>query len=237
VARRVWGWGVTRALLVTAGFLIVDLAFFGANLIKIAHGGWFPLLVAAVIYTVMTTWHTGRQLVTRTLSRSGRPIDAFLAQLATRPPVRVPGTAIFMTARDEGVPPILVHHLKHNKVLHEQVLLLTVSIADVPIVDPEHAIDVRDLGYGMYRVVAHYGFMQSPNVPAALEAARTRGLSIKEDSTYYLAHLTLFANDRIGMSTWRDKLFIVLARNARRATNFFRIPADCVVEIGIQLEL
>jgi KUP system potassium uptake protein len=237
VTRRLWGWSIARALIVCGGFLVVDVLFFGANLIKIAHGGWFPLLVAAVVYTIMSTWHTGRRLVIRTLARASRPLEAFLGDIAARPPVRVPGTGIFMTARDEDVPPILVHHLKHNKVLHERVVLLTISIHDVPTVDLHSSVNVRPLGQGLFRVVASYGFTQAPDVPAALEIAASRGLPVDSDTTYYLAHLTLFANDRIGMARWRDNLFIVLARNARRATNFFRIPPDCVVEIGIQLEL
>ena len=143
-----------------------------------------------------------------------------------------------MTARPEGAPPILVHHLKHNKVLHEQIVLLTVSMLDVPSVGGEPQIEVHRLSHGFYRVIARFGFMQTPNVPDALAAARAQGLDWRDgDTTFYLAHLTLFANDRIGMSAWRDKLFIFLSRNARRATNFFRVPADRVVEIGIQLEL
>jgi KUP system potassium uptake protein len=237
VTRTQWGWGLAPAALVTTVFLAVDLMFFGANLIKIAHGGWVPLLVAAGIYTVMSTWHTGRELVARMLARAGQPLDAFLHEITTRPPARVPGTGIFMTARAEDVPPILVHHLKHNKVLHEHVVLLTVAVRDVPSVDAESAVEVRPLDCGLYRVVVNYGFTQQPDVPAALKTAESHGLSIDSDTTYYLANLTLFANARIGMSRWRDNLFILLSRNARRATNFFRIPPDCVVEIGIQLEL
>ncbi len=238
VTRERWGWSVWRAGLVTGIFLVIDLAFFGANLIKIAHGGWFPLVVAAIIYTTMSTWETGRRLVAARLTRDAVPLDAFLAELRAHPPLRVPGTGVFMTARAEGVPPILVHHLKHNKVLHEQIVLLTVSILDTPAVDPETAIEVQHVGQGFVRMSARYGFMQAPDVPAAVAEAQRHGLTTNtEDTTFYLAHLTLFASDRIGMAAWRENLFIFLARNARRATNFFQIPADRVVEIGIQLEL
>ena len=237
VARRQWRWSMLRAGVVAGALLAVDLAFFGANLVKIAHGGWFPLVVAAAIYTVMTTWRTGRQLVTRKLERASPRLDDFLERLRVRQPLRVPGMAVFMTARAEDVPPILVHHLKHNKVLHDKVVLLTVSTVEVPATEPDRSIEISDLGIGFYRVIARYGFMQAPDVPAAVAVAKRHGLPVDEDLTYYLAHLTLFANDRIGMSAWRDKLFILLARNARPATSFFRIPADCVVEIGIQLEL
>lgn len=143
-----------------------------------------------------------------------------------------------MTAHGNGVPPILMHHLTHNKTLHEQVVLLTVETLEVPLVSGRDAVDVRDLGDGLFRVIARYGFMQSPDVPAAIDVARAHGLTTQpDDTTYYLAHLTLLSSDRIGMSSWRDKLFIVMSRNARRATNFFCIPPDSVVELGIQLEL
>ncbi len=143
-----------------------------------------------------------------------------------------------MTGRPEGAPPILVHHLTHNKVLHEQVVLLTVAIVDVPTVDPAAAIQVEPLGNGFTRVVARFGYMEQPDVPAALERAREKGLLLDPaDTTYYLAHLTLFVNARLGMGTLRDKLFVFLSKNARRATNFFQIPPDRVVEIGIQLEM
>jgi KUP system potassium uptake protein len=238
VATERWGWTMARAAAVTGFFLIIDLAFFGANVIKIQHGGWFPLLMAGLVYTVMTTWHTARRLVVKRLAESEIPLSAFFDSVAARPPVRVSGTGIFMTARPEGAPPILVHHLTHNKVLHEQVILLTVVMVDVPLVDPEQSIDVEPLGNGFYRVVARYGFMDTTDVPLALERAGHRGLRLRsEDTTYYLAHLTLFVNARIGMSAWRDRLFVFLSRNARRATNFFLIPPDRVVEIGMQLEI
>ncbi len=238
VARERWHWSVWRAGAVTAAFLAVDLTFLAANVVKIEHGGWFPLVVATLIYLMMSTWHTGRRLVLKRLDESNVRLDDFFEELAAHPPLRVPGTAIFMTARPEGAPPILVHHLKHNQVLHEQIVLLSVTVLDVPSVGAEPDIEVHQLSHGFYRMIARYGFMQTPNVMEALAAARSRGIDWRdEDTTFYLAHLTLFANDRIGMSAWRDKLFIFLSRNARRATNFFRVPADRVVEIGIQLEL
>ena len=240
VARERWGWSAPRALLVSGAFLIIDLAFFGANLIKITHGGWFPLVVAAGVYLIMSTWSTGRQHVVRRLADAEVPLAQFFVSIAANPPVRVPGTGIFMTARPEGAPPILVHHLTHNKVLHEHVVLLTVSILDVPTVDPETSITVERLANGFWRVVARFGFMEAPDVPAALDRARPQGLDWRlEDTTYYLAGLTLFSHSvaRVGMMEWRDKLFIFLSRNARRATNYFQIPPDRVVEIGIQLEI
>ena len=238
VTRELWRWGFWRAGLITGAFLVIDLAFFSANLLKIAHGGWFPLAVAAAVYLVMSTWNTGRKLVLQRLDAEELALSSFFEKLAACPPVRVPGTAVFMTARPGGAPPILVHHLKHNKALHEHVVLLTVTTLDTPTRGEAAGIEVQPLTHGFYRVLARYGFMDTPDVPASLAEARLHGLDWRdEDMTYYLAHLTLFANDRIGMSLWRDKLFIFLSRNARRATNFFRLPPDRVVEIGIQLEL
>ena len=238
VARELWRWSLWRAGLITAAFFSLDLVFFAANVLKIQHGGWFPLVVAALVYGVMSTWKRGRELVVERLNSTEVPLDAFFERLAQTPPVRVPGTAVFMTARPEGAPPILVHHLKHNKVLHEQIVLLTVSMLNTPTISAGEPIEVQPLGGGFSRVIARFGFMESPDVPIALARAREQGLAWSdEDTTYYLADLTLLANGQIGMSRWRDTIFIFLSRNARRATNFFNIPVDRVVEIGIQLEI
>ncbi|HEV8211495.1 MAG TPA: potassium transporter Kup [Vicinamibacterales bacterium] len=238
VARELWRWSLWRAGLITAAFLSLDLVFFAANVLKIQHGGWFPLVVAGLVYGVMSTWKRGRELVVERLNAAEVSLDAFFKQLAKTPPVRVPGTAVFMTARPEGAPPILVHHLKHNKVLHQQIVLLTISMLNTPTISEGEPIDVQSLGGGFYRVIARFGFMESPDVPIALARARAKGLSMNDDdTTFYLADLTLLANGQIGMSRWRDTIFIFLSRNARRATNFFNIPVDRVVEIGIQLEI
>ena len=238
VARELWRWSLWRAGLITAAFFSLDLVFFAANVLKIQHGGWFPLVVAALVYGVMSTWKRGRELVVERLNSTEVPLDAFFERLAQTPPVRVPGTAVFMTARPDGAPPILVQHLEHNKALHEQIVLLTVSMLNTPTISEGDPIEVHALGGGFHRVIARFGFMESPDVPIALARARDKGLEWKEsDTTYYLADLTLIASARIGMPTWRDAIFIFLSRNARRATNFFHIPVDRVVEIGIQLEI
>jgi KUP system potassium uptake protein len=238
VARDRWGWSAWRAGAVAAAFLAIDLVFLGANILKIQHGGWFPLVIAGFVYLIMSTWKRGRELVVERLRTTEVPLTDFFRDFTARPPLRVSGTAVFMTARPEGAPPILVHHLKHNKALHEQVVLLTVTTLNTPTIGDVQRIEVQAIGHGFYRVVARFGFMESPEVPDALEMAREYGLNWNDyDTTFYLAHLTLLASDRIGMSVWRDKLFIFLSRNARRATNFFHIPPDRVVEIGIQLEI
>ena len=238
VARQRWRWSVAKAATVSGAFLVVDVAFLAANLLKIAHGGWFPLLVGAGVYTVMSTWHVGRRLVTAHLHRAEVPMKTFFDRLTAHPPARVPGTAVFMTAHDDGAPPILVHHLKHNKALHERVVLLTVTIADEPQLPDAGRLDIHPLSHGFVRVRARFGFMESPDVPRALASARSATFEWRdEETTFYLAHLTLFEDTRIGMSSWRDKLFIILSRNARRATNYFCLPPDRVIEIGIQLRI
>jgi KUP system potassium uptake protein len=238
VARERWQWSAWRAGLVSAAFLATDLVFFGANVIKIRHGVWFPLIVAAGVYTVMSTWKRGRELVVKRLRVASVPLDVFFRQLVLNPPARVAGTAVVMTSQSEGAPPILVHHLKHNKALHEQIVLMSVLTLNTPGLGDCEAIEIKPLDNGFVRVIARFGFMERPDVPAALARARAQGLRCREeDVTFYLAQLTLLATDRIGMSAWRENLFIFLSRNARRATSFFQIPADRVVEIGIQLEL
>jgi KUP system potassium uptake protein len=194
--------------------------------------------VAGAVFTIMSTWHKGRKLVAAHLHAAEVPLDAFFQRLAAEPPARVPGTAVFMTGRPQGAPPILVHHLKHNKALHERVILLTVTVLDTPTAVDTSRLEVETLFDGFHRVIARYGFMETPDVPEALASSGLHGVEWRDDdTTYYLADLTLIANARIGMSAWRDKLFIFLSHNARRATNFFHIPPDRVVEIGIQLEI
>jgi KUP system potassium uptake protein len=176
VARERWGWSRWRAGLVSAAFLTLDLVFLGANVLKIRHGGWIPIAIAAAIYLVMSTWKKGRELVVERLHLAEVPLADFFREFAANPPVRVPGTAVFMTARPEGAPPILAHHIKHNKALHEQVVLLTVSTLNTPTIGDQQAIEVLSVGNGFYRVIARFGFMETPEVPAALERARSSGL-------------------------------------------------------------
>ena len=238
VATERWRWPRPVAFLVTGIFLSVDLAFFGANALKIAHGGWLPLVIGALLFTLMTTWKTGRQIVAERLTARAESLEDFIARLAERPPARVPGAAVFMTAQPRGTPPALAHNLHYNKVMHEHVITLLVTTQPVPHVAEEDRITVRELGYGISDVVVRYGFMEDPNVPEALAVARERGLQLHEsDVTYFLGRETLIVTKAPGMAMWRERLFVLMARNAVRATGFFRLPPERVVELGVQVEM
>ena len=238
VARERWHW--PRAVVFGAGavFLTVDLTFFGANLVKVLQGGWLPLIIGSCTFTIMTTWKTGRRIVAERLTARAIPIDHFMSVIVAAPPVRVPGTAVFMTAQPRGTPPALAHNLRHNKVMHQYVVILTVSTAPVPHVAPDEQIVVDALGHGVFTMRALYGFMQDPNVPDALRAAQNRGLDVDaDDVTYFLGRETILVTHRRGMALWREKLFVLMTRNAVRATAFFRLPPERVVELGVQVEI
>jgi KUP system potassium uptake protein len=238
VARERWHWPAPLALGVAAIFLAIDLTFFSANLVKILQGGWLPLIIGTCTFTVMTTWKTGRRIVAERLTARAIPIDHFMSVIVASPPVRVPGTAVFMTAQPRGTPPALAHNLRHNKVMHEYVVILTVSTAPMPHVPPEEQITFDCLGHGVFTMKALYGFMQDPNVPDALRAAQHRGLEIDaDDVTYFLGRETILVTHRRGMALWREKLFVLMTRNAVRATAFFRLPPERVVELGVQVEI
>ena len=233
-----WHWPKPAALAATALFLSVDCAFFGANALKVMQGGWVTLAVATVLFTVMTTWRKGRQLVGERLTARAVPLQTFMALVEASPPLRVPGTAVFMTAQPTGTPPALAHNLRHNKVLHEHVIVLTVATVQVPHVTARDRLDVQSFGHGLYNMRLQYGFMEDPNVPEALLGARERGLPLDiEDVTYFLGRETIIVTRRKGMAIWREKLFVLMTRNAVRATAFFRLPPERVVELGVQVEM
>jgi KUP system potassium uptake protein len=238
VAHEQWGWRPWVAGPAAAGFLVVDLSFFGANIIKVEHGGWFPLLVAVFVYTIMATWKRGRSILARRLIEDSLPMELFLEDLKRRPPLRVPGTAVFMTGSPEGVPPALLHNLKHNQILHERVALVTVVTEEIPHVPPKQRLTVTELGCGIYRLVGHYGFMETPNIPKLLAAAaQAKGLQFEiMKTTFFLGRETLVPSGRPEMALWREHLFAFMSRNAQRATTYFDIPVNRVVEIGTQIE-
>ena len=238
VARERWGWHPLVAAAVTGVFLVIDLAFFGANALKIAHGGWLPLVIGWLIFTLMTTWKTGRQIVAQRLTARALPIEDFLARVEATQPTRVPGTAVFMTAQPRGTPPALAHNLRYNKVLHQHVVTLMVTTQPVPHVPPKEQVTVKALGQGVFDVVVRYGFMEDPNVPDALARACQHGLEVDDgDVTYFLGRETLIVTKAPGMALWRERLFVLMARNAVRATTFFRLPPERVVELGVQVEI
>ncbi|MEO6055698.1 MAG: potassium transporter Kup [Gemmatimonadales bacterium] len=238
VERERWGWRLPVAALVTGFFLTIDVAFWAANLLKIPHGGWFPLVVGAMLFGVMATWKRGRQILAERIAEGLLPAELFLRDVEKNPPARVPGTAVFMYGQSEATPPALLHNLKHNKVLHERVLFLAVDTAEVPHVPAEERSTVADLGSGFYRVRLNYGFMEEPDVPKALAALQGQGLEIKRlETTYFLGRETLIPSKRPGMALWREHLFAVMNRNARTATSFFGLPPNRVVELGTQIEL
>jgi KUP system potassium uptake protein len=238
VERRVWRWSLIAAGTLTGLFLLVDLSFLSANVVKILQGGWFPLLVGAAVFTLMTTWRRGREILRERLSQSMLPISAFVADANRRQLTRVPGTAVFLNSDPDGTPIALLHNLKHNRVLHEHNVFLTVETDEIPHVAEADRLRVEHLAQGFWRARVLYGFMEDPDVPQALAGAKEQGLALDPRmATYFLSRNTLLATRHPGMASWRENLFIFMARNASRATQFFRLPPNRVVEMGMQVEL
>jgi KUP system potassium uptake protein len=237
VARTQWGWPLWRVVTLTSCFFVFDFAFLGANALKIEQGGWVPLAIALSILTLMTTWKRGRAILAEIMLRSSMPLDLLLADIGRKRVHRVPGTAVFLTSVTDGAPVVLLHHLKHNKVLHQQVVLLSIVSADVPEVEDSERLQVTPLEHGFFRVTAEYGFMETPNVPRVLAMSERFGLRARPgDTSYFLGRERLIATGRSPMVRWRKKLFSFLSRNARSATEFFGIPPNRVVELGAQIE-
>ncbi len=242
VARSLWHWPLWRVSLIVGALLLVDLAFFGANLLKIPDGGWFPLLVAALIYLLMSTWKRGRDRLSQIANENTLPIELFLNDIARRKPPRVPGVAIFLTSVEGGAPPVLLHHLKHNKVLHEKVVLMSVRTEEFPMVDDDERVHCSEMGEGFYQVVARYGFMETPDVPTALRLlgapGATKPVQLKPmEASFYLGRETIIPTRKGWMPRWRKKLFAFMARNAQSAAAFFNLPPNRVVELGAQIQL
>jgi KUP system potassium uptake protein len=237
VLLQLWNWNRYLAIGLLALFFTVDGLYLGANLLKIPAGGWFPLLIGAIAFTLLTTWAKGRQLLLARMDEASLPMEIFIKSAATSA-TRVPGTAVFMTSSASGVPHALLHNLKHNKVLHERVILLTVRIQDVPYVSEEKRAETQDYSAGFYRVIIHYGFMEEVNIPAELAKLEGCGPACKMmDTSFFLARQTLIASSRPGMAIWREKLFSWMLRNAESAMEFFKLPTNRVVELGSQVEI
>jgi KUP system potassium uptake protein len=232
-----WRWPVWRVAATVAVFLIVDLAFFSANLVKVADGGWLPLGLGVILFALMTTWKAGREVVTE-VTKSPMTMPEFVTSFSRGRALRVPGVAVFMTSDREGVPSTLLHHLKHNATIKERVLLLSVCWEDVPSIDDAERLDHQDLGQGFHRVTAHYGFMETADVPALLPKLARFGLVISPPQvSYYLGRETLLPTGKSRLALWRKRLFVVMMRNAQSAAAFFNLPPNRVVEMGAQVQI
>jgi KUP system potassium uptake protein len=236
VARHVWGWKLWTSLSLTIFFLVIDLAFFGANLIKVEQGGWFPLLVASGVFLLMTTWQKGRQVLGQQIRERIVPLEDFFELMRIERPHRAPGSAVFMTSNPTGTPPALLHNFQHNRVVHEQVMLLTIVTEEVSHVEDAERVSVEELPEGFVRIVAHYGFMEDPDLVALILRDDTPTPPIQH-TTFFMGRETLLAEGRHGMSRWREQIFAYMSRNALRATAFFNVPPERVMELGSQVEL
>ena len=237
LARRRWRWPAWRIAVVAGGFLVIDLAFAAANVTKIRQGGWVPLAIAAGLFLLMTTWNRGTELLGRWLSEATVPFEGFLEEIEQLKPPRVPGTAVFLTTHVEGAPLVLQLHLRHNKALHDEVILLAIMTEQVPEVEEGERVKVEDLTLGLYRVWARYGFMERADVERILVHCRAAGIRAEEDeTTYYLGRMRLLPTGRSRMMRWRKRLFSLMSRNASSAADFFSLPPDRVVELGARVE-
>jgi KUP system potassium uptake protein len=218
--------------------LVVDLAFFSANVAKFFHGGWFPIILAMGIYYLMSTWKIGGIWRSREYEKTRVKFEDFLSGLKFDPPKRVKGTAVFMTQDREGTPPALLHHLKHNQVLHEQLVILTIETRPEPTVPRNRRIQIVQLGHGFWRAIASYGFMETPSVPEIMRLAAQAGLaSVRGRTSFYLGRETFVPTGRSNLPGWRKRLFTFMARNARSPTDFYNIPPNDVVELGAQIQM
>ena len=238
-----WNWPLWKALPFFAVFITIDGAFFGASALKIIHGGWVPLAIALVLFTMMTSWKRGRDILRERVTDIALPLETFLEDIGRKSPVRVPGTAVFMTSEAAGVPVVLLHHLKHNKVLHETVILLSIVTDDVPEVPRAERARIEAIGQGFFRVVANYGFMEMADVKEVLQKCRDSGIAARPlDTSYYLGREQLiprsgpWKKDGLSMNIVRKKLFAIMSRNALSATQYFQLPPNRVVELGTQME-
>ncbi len=235
--RRVWHWPLYAVIAFEAIFLTIDGLYFASNLTKVPDGGWFPLMIASIVFLLLTTWSTGRKLMLERMREAAMPIKIFIDSAASSA-TRVSGTAVFMTSTPEGVPPALLHNLKHNRVLHDRVILLTVRVTNMPYFPEEDRFLHEDLGQGFHRVILRYGFMEEPDVPAHLKGFGGCGAEFRMmETSFFLSRQTLLASERPGMAVWREKLFAWMLRNAESAMEFFRLPTNRVVELGSQIEI
>ena len=239
VIRYNWGYSLWLCLLATGSFIVVDMAFFSASLLKVFDGGWFPLVMGGAVFTLMVTWRRGREILLARLKESSVPLPSFLDSLMRNPPLRVPGTAVFLTSTPGAVPHALLHNLVHNKVLHERVVFLTVVIRDVPWVPPKERVSIEDLGNNCFQLTVYFGFKDRPDVMQALEQCREHELEFRPlETSFFLSRETVVASIRYeGMALWRERLFSTMARNAGSPVEYFNLPTNRVIELGTQIEI
>lgn len=237
VCIRVWKWNKIIATMLCSTLLVIDIAFLSANSLKFFQGGWFPVIVGLILFTVMATWHKGRKILGSRLAEKSIPWDDFMEQIKEVDLKRVPGVAVFMTRSTKVTPVPLIHNVKHNHVLHETILLLTIETQNVPFVQEEDSLEIIDKGRGIYRVIASLGFQQEADIDEIISLCRKKGLSVDKKITYFLGREILISTPRPGMARWREKLFALTSRNAERAAEFFHVPSEEVFEVGIQIEL
>jgi KUP system potassium uptake protein len=238
VMRRLWNWPMWIALAIAVPLTHIDIAFLASNSLKIDDGGWFPLVIGGLVFTLLTTWKRGRALLMDKLSVEALPLDVFIQSIELAPPTRVEGTAVFMTSTRDRVPHALLHNLKHNKVLHERVVMLTVVMRDIPYVDDAERIEIKPLGCDFYQMLAYFGFKEDPDVPQVLEEAGRRGFMFEMmETSFFVSRETLIPRVSPGMAMWRERLFVSMSKNAVKASEFFQIPTNRVVELGTQVEL
>ncbi len=236
--RSVWRWSLPLALIVSIFFMSIDLSFFASNLLKVAQGGWFPLALGFIIYFVMTTWNWGRKNLLQKIDEQTQPIEKFIDEVMSIRAVSTPGTAIYMSSNPRGTPPALVKNMKHNRILHKQIVVLSIVFQKVPRVNTEEVIEIENPTEGFYRVVAYYGFMDNANIQQVIEILNNKGIKIKmENTTFFLGRELLVVKDKAGITRFRKKLFVLLSRNSQRVTEFFNIPTDRVFEVGSQIDI
>jgi KUP system potassium uptake protein len=237
VEREIWKWSLATVIAVTVPLIAIDLSFFAANIVKITEGGWFPLVVGIVVFTLMTTWHKGRTILTKRLAEQSLSIDDFLRDLSRNIIPRVPGTAIFMSRSGTGIPVTLLHNLKHNKVVHQKVVLLNIDVEETARLPEEQRYEWEELGSGVYRLIVHVGFIEDPNLPQLLSQVKGPLTFPPMTTSYFLGRETLIATNAPGMALWRDELFVWMSRNASSASQYFSLPPNQVIELGAQIEM
>jgi KUP system potassium uptake protein len=238
VLRKMWHWSAALASAIVVPLLFIDFSFLASNALKIPEGGWVPIVIGTVLFTLLTTWKKGRAILLERLSEETMPLEVFVESIQANPPLRVPGTAIFLTSTPSRVPSALLHNLKHNKVLHDRVVLLTLTTRDIPRVPLAERFRLDHLGDSFHQMEAFFGFKEDPDIPALLDECGRRNLAFDMmDTSFFLSRETLIASVAPGMALWREKLFVSMSKNAVKATEFFHVPTNRVVELGTQVEL